>query len=91
MNDRSRDMPDSPNSEGALVAQSARLRGAIIGSGGAAVAAALNNLGMGIAGVSGDFRSISETAKGIMCIGMLLGRLEIFTLLVLFTPAFWRK
>ncbi|MCB1699455.1 MAG: potassium transporter [Pseudomonadales bacterium] len=56
-----------------------------------AVAAALNNLGMGIAGVSGDFRSISETAKGIMCIGMLLGRLEIFTLLVLFTPAFWRK
>jgi len=56
-----------------------------------AVAAALNNLGMGIAGVTGDFGSISETAKGILCFGMLLGRLEIFTLLVLFTPAFWRK
>jgi trk system potassium uptake protein TrkH len=56
-----------------------------------AVAAALNNLGMGIAGVTGDFGSISETAKVILCFGMLLGRLEIFTLLVLFTPAFWRR
>lgn len=55
-----------------------------------AVAASLNNLGMGIAGVAGDFGSISETAKAIMCFAMLLGRLEIFTLLVLFTPAFWR-
>ena len=27
----------------------------------------------------------------ILCVAMLLGRLEIFTLLVLFTPAFWRK
>jgi len=56
-----------------------------------AVAAALNNLGMGIAGVTGDFGSISETAKIILSCGMLLGRLEIFTLLVLFTPAFWRR
>ena len=56
-----------------------------------AVAASLNNLGMGIAGVTGDFGSISETAKVILCFGMLLGRLEIFTLLVLFTPAFWRR
>ncbi|MCB1707413.1 MAG: TrkH family potassium uptake protein [Halioglobus sp.] len=56
-----------------------------------AVAAALNNLGMGIAGVTGDFGSISETAKVILSVAMLLGRLEIFTLLVLFTPAFWRR
>ena len=56
-----------------------------------AVAAALNNLGMGIAGVTGDFGSISETAKVILSFAMLLGRLEIFTLLVLFTPAFWRR
>lgn len=55
-----------------------------------AVAASLNNLGIGIAGVAGGFSTISETAKGIMCFAMLLGRLEIFTLLVLFTPAFWR-
>ena len=54
------------------------------------VAAALNNLGIGIAGVANGFSGISETAKGIMCFAMLLGRLEIFTLLVLFTPAFWR-
>lgn len=56
-----------------------------------AVAAALNNLGMGIAGVTGDFGGISETAKAILSFAMLLGRLEIFTLLVLFTPAFWRR
>jgi trk system potassium uptake protein TrkH len=56
-----------------------------------AVAAALNNLGMGIAGVTGDFGRISETAQLILSFAMLLGRLEIFTLLVLFTPAFWRR
>lgn len=55
-----------------------------------AVAASLNNLGMGIAGVANGFSGLSETAKAIMCFAMLLGRLEIFTLLVLFTPAFWR-
>jgi trk system potassium uptake protein TrkH len=55
-----------------------------------AVAASLNNLGIGIAGVSGGFGAVSETGKAILCFAMLLGRLEIFTLLVLFTPAFWR-
>jgi len=55
-----------------------------------AVAASLNNLGMGIAGVASGFGGISEPAKVIMCFAMLLGRLEIFTLLVLFTPTFWR-
>tara|TARA_R110001599_G_scaffold353459_1_gene592579 strand:+ start:286885 stop:288333 length:1449 start_codon:yes stop_codon:yes gene_type:complete len=55
-----------------------------------AVAASLNNLGMGIAGVANGFSGLSEAAKAIMCFAMLLGRLEIFTLLVLFTPAFWR-
>jgi trk system potassium uptake protein TrkH len=34
--------------------------------------------------------SINEVAKGLLCFTMLLGRLEIFTLLVLFTPMFWR-
>jgi trk system potassium uptake protein TrkH len=57
----------------------------------AAVAACINNSGIGIAGVAGDFSSISETAKLVLSFAMLLGRLEIFTLLVLFTPAFWRR
>jgi trk system potassium uptake protein TrkH len=55
-----------------------------------AVAATLNNLGMGIAGVASGFGTLSEPTKAILCFAMLLGRLEIFTLLVLFTPAFWR-
>ncbi|MEZ5570632.1 MAG: TrkH family potassium uptake protein [Halioglobus sp.] len=55
-----------------------------------AVAAALNNMGLGIGGVGANFGTLSETAKAILCFAMLLGRLEIFTLLVLFTPAFWR-
>ena len=55
-----------------------------------AVAATLNNLGIGIAGVANGFGDMSESTKAILCFAMLLGRLEIFTLLVLFTPAFWR-
>ena len=55
-----------------------------------AVAASLNNLGPGLGGVAAHYARISETAKAILCFAMLLGRLEVFTLLVLFTPAFWR-
>ena len=55
-----------------------------------AVAATLNNLGPGLGDVSSGFMSISDTAKWISVVGMLLGRLEIFTLLVLITPTFWR-
>lgn len=56
-----------------------------------AVAASLNNLGPGLGDVGRNFASINDPAKWILCVAMLLGRLEIFTLLVLFTPAFWRK
>ena len=56
-----------------------------------AVAACLNNLGPGLGDVGQNFASINDPAKWILCIAMLLGRLEIFTLLVLFTPAFWKK
>ena len=56
-----------------------------------AVAACLNNLGPGLGDVGQNFASINDVAKWILCVAMLLGRLEIFTLLVLFTPAFWRK
>jgi trk system potassium uptake protein TrkH len=56
-----------------------------------AVAACMNNLGPGLADVGTHYANINDTAKWILCFAMLLGRLEIFTLLVLLTPAFWRK
>ena len=55
-----------------------------------AVTATLNNLGPGLGDVSSGFMTLSDTAKWISVAGMLLGRLEIFTLLVLITPTFWR-
>jgi trk system potassium uptake protein TrkH len=55
-----------------------------------AVAATLNNLGPGLGDVASGFMSLTDTAKWISVAGMLLGRLEIFTLLVLITPTFWR-
>ncbi len=56
-----------------------------------AMAACMNNLGPGLGDVSANFSSISNTAKWILCFAMLMGRLEVFTLLVLLTPTFWRK
>ncbi|HEX4939507.1 MAG TPA: TrkH family potassium uptake protein [Candidatus Kapabacteria bacterium] len=59
-------------------------------SGFSAVAACLNNLGPGLGDVTLHYAAVSDPAKWILCAAMLLGRLEIFTLLVLFTPMFWR-
>ncbi|KHF24106.1 TrkH family potassium uptake protein [Solemya velum gill symbiont] len=56
-----------------------------------AVAAAMNNLGPGLGSVSSNYAAINDPAKWILCFGMLLGRLEIFTLLVLLSPGFWRR
>ena len=56
-----------------------------------AVAAALNNLGPGLGTVAQNYADISGFSKLVLCLGMLLGRLEIFTLLVIFTPVFWRR
>ena len=56
-----------------------------------ALSACINNLGPGLGEVSNNYFNINTAAKWILCIAMLLGRLEIFTLLVLFTPAFWRR
>jgi trk system potassium uptake protein TrkH len=56
-----------------------------------AVAATLNNLGPGLGDVASGFMTIGDKAKWIAISGMLLGRLEIFTLLVLVTPTFWRR
>ncbi|MCX2979954.1 potassium transporter [Halieaceae bacterium IMCC14734] len=55
-----------------------------------AVAASLNNLGPGLGEVSSHYANVNDPAKWILCATMLLGRLEVFTVLVLFTPAFWR-
>lgn len=56
-----------------------------------AVAACLNNLGPGLGDAGQNYASINDFAKWVLCLAMLLGRLEIFTLLVLFTAEFWRK
>jgi potassium uptake protein, TrkH family len=55
------------------------------------VASSLNNLGIGLGSVSDNFASVSDMVKWVMIMDMLFGRLEIFTLLVLFTPTFWRS
>ncbi|REL31241.1 TrkH family potassium uptake protein [Thalassotalea euphylliae] len=56
-----------------------------------AVAACMNNLGPGLGEVAANFASINDFSKWVLIVAMLFGRLEIFTLLVLFTPAFWRN
>ena len=56
-----------------------------------AVGATLNNLGPGLGAVSENYKDITDGSKLALCAAMLLGRLEIFTLLLLFTPGFWRN
>lgn len=58
-----------------------------------AAATATANVGPGIGstiGPTSNFTSLTDFSKWILCVAMLLGRLEIFTLLILLTPAFWR-
>jgi trk system potassium uptake protein TrkH len=55
-----------------------------------AVAANITNLGPGLGDVTDNFSGISDLAKWVLMFAMLVGRLEVFTLLVLFSPAFWR-
>ncbi|GIK24814.1 MAG: Trk system potassium uptake protein [Betaproteobacteria bacterium] len=58
-----------------------------------AVVASFNNTGPGLGevGPAGTFRSLSDFQTWVCTVAMLLGRLEIFTLLVVLSPAFWRK
>jgi trk system potassium uptake protein TrkH len=56
-----------------------------------AVGATLNNLGPGLGEVANNYKNLSDGSKLGLCLAMLLGRLEIFTLLLVFTPAFWRS
>jgi trk system potassium uptake protein len=55
-----------------------------------AVAAMMNNMGPGLGTVSANCAHLDPAAKWILSFAMLLGRLEVFTLLVLLTPAYWR-
>ena len=55
-----------------------------------ATAASINNLGPGLGEVAENYGSISESAKWILSFSMLLGRLEILTLMALMHKAFWR-
>ncbi|MDR9498362.1 MAG: TrkH family potassium uptake protein [Hydrogenovibrio sp.] len=55
------------------------------------VTATINNLGPGLGEVSANFQNLSDPVKWVLTFSMVLGRLEIFTLLILFTAAFWRK
>jgi trk system potassium uptake protein TrkH len=56
-----------------------------------AVATCMNNLGPGLGKVATNFQNIPDWQKWLLAFAMLLGRLEIFTLLVLVTPTFWRR
>ncbi len=56
-----------------------------------AVAACMNNLGPGLGGVGANYVEINDAAKWALSFAMMLGRLEIFTLIILFNRAFWRR
>jgi len=57
----------------------------------AAIATSMNNLGPGLGEVAYSFQSVNDFGKLIAVIAMILGRLEIFTILVLLSPSFWRN
>lgn len=56
-----------------------------------AVATCLNNLGPGLGEVATNFQAVGDLEKWVLVVAMIAGRLEIFTILVLLTPAFWRQ
>lgn len=71
-----------------LILQSAGMDGITSFS---AIAACLNNLGPGLDGVASNYAAVPDSGKWTLMLAMLMGRLEIFSLLVLLTPAFWRR
>lgn len=56
-----------------------------------AVATTLNNTGPGLGQITTNFQSIDGFSKWLLTSAMLMGRLEIFTVLVLLTPAYWHR
>jgi trk system potassium uptake protein TrkH len=57
----------------------------------AAIGACLNNLGPGLGTVSAHYNSLGDVSIWICSFAMILGRLEVFTVLVLLTPQFWNE
>jgi trk system potassium uptake protein TrkH len=62
-------------------------------SGFTAVAAGLNNIGPGLSlvGPSANYAWLTDFSKLLLCFDMIIGRLEIFPVLILFSPATWKK
>ena len=58
-----------------------------------AVIASINNTGPGLGqvGPAGNYQGLTDFQTWVCSIAMLLGRLELFSILVLFTASFWRK
>ena len=56
-----------------------------------AVAACVNNAEPGLFTVHANVAGVTDFGKWVLMFSMLLGRLEIFSLLILFTPTFWRR
>jgi trk system potassium uptake protein TrkH len=56
-----------------------------------AIATCINNTGPGLGAVTTTFKDISDAATWVCTVAMLVGRLEIFPLVLLLTPAFWRR
>lgn len=57
----------------------------------ATVAACINNMGLGFGETASTFGTLNDTAKYLMCAAMLMGRLEIYPLLILCSRFFWRS
>jgi trk system potassium uptake protein TrkH len=55
------------------------------------VVASINNTGPGLGALSSNVSGLNDTAVWLLSFAMLVGRLEVFTVLILFTPMFWRR
>jgi trk system potassium uptake protein TrkH len=57
-----------------------------------AIAATLNNIGpgLGVCGPHGNYSTFSDASKLLLTVLMLLGRLELFAIIVLLIPGFWK-
>ena len=51
----------------------------------------INNLGPGLGGVAHNYASLPDSAKGVLAMTMILGRLEFYSIIALFTTMFWRR
>lgn len=56
-----------------------------------ALASSINNVGPGLGEVAMTFKTVPDAAKWICSVAMVAGRVEIFTMLLLLTPAFWQR